>query len=103
MSLYHFIGVAERFDESLVVMKHLFNLTMSDILYVSSKVSGQDGLPSHKPFEEEKPKVGGCVCVDGWVCVRGWVVVAVAVAVSGWVGGWVAQARRRSVECGVVV
>eukprot|EP00924_Labyrinthula_sp_SR-Ha-C_P009629 snap_masked-scaffold_22-processed-gene-1.7-mRNA-1 protein AED:1.00 eAED:1.00 QI:0/0/0/0/1/1/2/0/389 len=41
---YDFIGVVERFDESLVVMKMLFDLSFKDILYVSSaKQTGFDG------------------------------------------------------------
>lgn len=37
---YDFIGLVERFDESLVVLKMLLGLELSDILYLSGKVSG---------------------------------------------------------------
>ena len=37
---YDFIGVTDRFDESLVVLQLLLGLETSDILYLSSKKSG---------------------------------------------------------------
>lgn len=40
MDDYHYIFLNERLDEGLVVLKYLFNLRTSDLLYLSSKVSG---------------------------------------------------------------
>ena len=40
LQTYDFIGLVERQDESLVVMKLLWGLDLNDILYASSKVSG---------------------------------------------------------------
>ena len=40
MDDYDFIGLAERMDESLVIMKMLLHLDMNDILYLSAKQSG---------------------------------------------------------------
>ena len=40
LQMYDFIGLVERQDESLVVMKLLWGLDLNDILYASSKVSG---------------------------------------------------------------
>ena len=37
---YDFIGVTERFDESIVVLMLLLDLTLADILYVTAKASG---------------------------------------------------------------
>jgi hypothetical protein len=37
---YDFMGVTERFAESVVVLQMLLNLPMADILHISSKVSG---------------------------------------------------------------
>jgi hypothetical protein len=40
MADYNFIGITERMDESLVVMKILLNLEFNDILYLSAKGNG---------------------------------------------------------------
>lgn len=40
LDAYHFIGLAERQDESHVLMKLLFDLEYEDVLTLSSKVSG---------------------------------------------------------------
>jgi hypothetical protein len=40
MNSYDFIGVVERYHESLVVLKMLFHLDLRDILYTSAKRSG---------------------------------------------------------------
>lgn len=37
---YNFIGVTERFDESLVVLQKLIGVPMGDLLYFSAKVNG---------------------------------------------------------------
>eukprot|EP00040_Diaphanoeca_grandis_P025501 m.141317 g.141317 ORF g.141317 m.141317 type:complete len:343 (-) comp30179_c1_seq4:434-1462(-) len=36
---FHFVGVAERFDESMLVLRDILGLSMSDILYLPSKNS----------------------------------------------------------------
>jgi hypothetical protein len=40
MEDYDFIGMVERMDESLVIMKMLLQLDMNDILYLSAKHGG---------------------------------------------------------------
>lgn len=40
LKLYDFIGIVERFDESLVVLKILLGLEYRDIIYLSAKSSG---------------------------------------------------------------
>lgn len=61
---YHFVGLAHRFNESLVVLQLLLGLSAHDILYVPSKVA--DGqmrdfqgfvLSRHPPLDEEEPEV----------------------------------------------
>merc|ERR1712232_777890 len=36
---YDFIAITERFDESMIVLKYLLNLTLGDILYVNTAKS----------------------------------------------------------------
>lgn len=51
---YDFIGLAERFDESVVVLSMLLGLPLRDVLYLSSKQSGgYDGLC----FQIRQPQV----------------------------------------------
>ena len=40
MDEYDFIGVAERFDESMAVLSALANVPLSDVLYTSSLATG---------------------------------------------------------------
>eukprot|EP00729_Bicosta_minor_P019957 gene19957-29389_t len=82
---YDFVGVAERFDESMVVLAHLLNIDVSEVLHVNSKVVKEPPPPlpkrkmkthqrsrrrahknfkqnhkyaqKHKPFEEEPAEV----------------------------------------------
>jgi len=67
---YDFVGVAERFDDSLVVLQLLLGVPASDALYLPSKVA--DGrthdfrgvlLAVHPPLADEEPAV--------WQYVRG--------------------------------
>ena len=45
---YDFIGVSERFDESLVAMQLLLGIDVGDILYISSNVhGGYDRVKDH--------------------------------------------------------
>eukprot|EP00956_Cyclotella_meneghiniana_P029181 scaffold70042_cov56-Cyclotella_meneghiniana.AAC.1 len=50
LDMYDFIGIVERFDESLVVLKLLLGLEYQDILYLSAKSSGgyDDGVSYRK-------------------------------------------------------
>ena len=50
LNMYDFIGIVERFDESLVVLKLLLGLEYHDILYLSAKSSGayDDGVSFKK-------------------------------------------------------
>jgi Galactose-3-O-sulfotransferase len=58
---YDFVAITERLDESLVVLKHLLNLDMEDILYMSAKKHGSftAGSPGNRciyiipPFRTE--------------------------------------------------
>eukprot|EP00934_Nitzschia_sp_Nitz4_P001008 Nitzschia sp. Nitz4//scaffold37_size175936//40140//41486//NITZ4_002033-RA/size175936-processed-gene-0.178-mRNA-1//1//CDS//3329549749//1008//frame0 len=49
MKDYDFIGITERFDESVVAMQLLLNLTTGDVLYTNSKSSGgfDDGMSNN--------------------------------------------------------
>ncbi|KAG7347519.1 sulfotransferase family protein [Nitzschia inconspicua] len=38
---FHFIGISERLDESLVALKMILNLNMEDVIGLSSKISGK--------------------------------------------------------------
>eukprot|EP00750_Incisomonas_marina_P026989 INCI6067.2.p1 GENE.INCI6067.2~~INCI6067.2.p1 ORF type:complete len:183 (-),score=24.20 INCI6067.2:317-865(-) len=40
LGYYHFVGVTERFDESLVALKWLLGLELRDILHISAKRPG---------------------------------------------------------------
>lgn len=55
LELYDFIGITERMNESLVVLKLLLGLEYNDILYLSSKRSG-GCMPNREP--------GSCMCVQ---------------------------------------
>lgn len=50
---YDFIGITERMDESLIVLKQLLDLSFGDILYMSAKSAGSftagGGGPRQKP------------------------------------------------------
>ena len=39
LASYDFVGVVERYDESLVLLRHHLNLSLADLVYLSSKVS----------------------------------------------------------------
>ena len=39
------------------VMKYLFNLTFSDILYIPSKIAGSEGFRAHPPLVNESDTV----------------------------------------------
>ena len=53
---YDFIGISERFDDSLVVLKLLLGLQTSDMLCVPTKTSGNydDGYKGMQPFLIQK-------------------------------------------------
>ena len=55
---YNFIGVTERMDESLVVLKLLLNLELGDILYLSAKQNGS--YDAGGGFKNKK----GCVLIQ---------------------------------------
>merc|ERR1719483_994133 len=48
---YDFIGLTERFNESMVILKHLLGVPWRDVLYIPSKIVGASGtkLHLHKP------------------------------------------------------
>lgn len=62
LELYDFIGITERMNESLVVLKLLLDLEYNDILYLSSKRSG-GCMPNREP--------GSCMCVEKSVLTDG--------------------------------
>ena len=57
---YDFIGIVERFEESMVVFSMLFDLSLADILYLKSKVSGTRSLDTGvclvQPFVSDSMK-----------------------------------------------
>jgi hypothetical protein len=52
-SVFDFIGITERLDESLIVMKLLFDLQVSDLLYISVPDDLLDFNETHCVFLEE--------------------------------------------------
>jgi hypothetical protein len=64
---YDFIGVVERFHESLVVLKLILNLELKDILYLSAKRNGgfDDGIyhKSTKSYDEGGVHKDSCVYI----------------------------------------
>jgi len=63
---YAFIGLTERFDESLLLLQNKFGLDRGDLLYLKAKESGHPAtdrsdrgknMPTHRPFEEESAAV----------------------------------------------
>jgi len=63
---YNFVGVLERFDESLLLLGRELGLSLVDLVYLRSKVSGRPGTghadlghPTayHPPLSEESPRV----------------------------------------------
>lgn len=60
LAAYNLVGVVERFDESLIVLKHLLGLSYWDILYISAKIAGDPVMRSgyaERPKYEERPAV----------------------------------------------
>lgn len=58
LETYDFIAITERFNESMVILKHLLGLKWRDVMYMSSKISGaQDSWTTktekYRPYEEE--------------------------------------------------
>mmetsp|Transcript_60529 Transcript_60529/g.170551 ORF Transcript_60529/g.170551 Transcript_60529/m.170551 type:complete len:323 (-) Transcript_60529:30-998(-) len=64
---YDFIGITERFNESLVLLQHQLGLNTAHVLYLRKKSSGADYkgnnpnrtgvIPRHPPLSEEPPEV----------------------------------------------
>jgi len=60
LGMYDFVGIAERFNETMVLLKHILGLEWKDVIYLPSKISGQQTNKEHtpikayKPFEEEE-------------------------------------------------
>jgi hypothetical protein len=64
LNTFDFVGVTERFDESMLVLKHMLNLDYSDIVYKVSKDSNGGGVDDknykfvpHPPYEQESEAV----------------------------------------------
>ena len=55
--VYGFIGIVERFDESMVMLSFLLRIPLSDVLYLKSKESTVKGLIRHPALAEEDPDV----------------------------------------------
>ena len=53
---YDFVGLVERFDESLVALQLLMGLDTSDILYISSRLSSQFTLSGGKCIKNIEPQ-----------------------------------------------
>ena len=51
--VYGFIGLAERYDESMVMLSYLLRIPLSDVLYLKSKESTMKGLVKHPSMAEE--------------------------------------------------
>jgi hypothetical protein len=50
INTFHFIGINNRSDESLLALRYLLNISLCDILYVRAKDSNSD-LPDDKGFK----------------------------------------------------
>ena len=55
--VYGFIGIVERFDESMVMLSYLLRIPLSDVLYLKSKESTKKGFVRHPALAEEDPGV----------------------------------------------
>ena len=56
--VYGFVGLVERYDESLVMLSYLLRIPLSDVLYLKSKEAGsRKGWVRHLPMAEEDPAV----------------------------------------------
>lgn len=63
LEMYDFIGIVERFDESLVVLKLLLGLEYRDILYLSAKSGG--GYDDGVSYRDSSGKIGWDVTGKG--------------------------------------
>ena len=54
LNYYNFVGVTERFNEGLVILKYMLNCSFADLLYVRSKDSSmsQSGTKPYKHLNE---------------------------------------------------
>lgn len=66
MGSYDFVGVTERFDESLLLLGKKINVSMADLLYLEAKEAGEVGTDQkdfqkqrgeHPPFDQEPADV----------------------------------------------
>ena len=55
--VYGFVGIVERYDESMVMLSFLLRIPLSDVLYLRSKESTMRGLVRHPSLAEEDPNV----------------------------------------------
>lgn len=56
MNSYDFVGITERFDESVVLLMNMLQLdSYCDVLYVSGKVGGESLAPSGEPWMQHIP------------------------------------------------
>ena len=55
VGVYGFIGLAERYDESMVMLSFLLRIPLADVLYLKSKESTMKGLVKHPSMAEEDP------------------------------------------------
>merc|ERR1719454_2183276 len=59
MKLYDFVAVAERLEESLLVLARKLGVSKNDVLYLSSKKAGDDCSGQIKPYTplKDRPQV----------------------------------------------
>jgi len=54
VEMYDLIGLTERFNETMVLMKHLLGLQWRDVLYIPAKISGSsDRIQSYTSYKDE--------------------------------------------------
>ena len=58
-ALYDFVGVAERFDESLVVLRHKLRVSLLDLMYIPAKVSRHGGGADPRVVQKVRSRVTG--------------------------------------------
>mmetsp|Transcript_96042 Transcript_96042/g.271557 ORF Transcript_96042/g.271557 Transcript_96042/m.271557 type:complete len:270 (-) Transcript_96042:20-829(-) len=57
LASYDFVGVTERFDESLLLLGRMLNVSMFDMLYLPAKVAGAGTRVPHPPITSESTEV----------------------------------------------
>tara|TARA_R110002050_G_scaffold212077_1_gene348127 strand:+ start:274 stop:735 length:462 start_codon:yes stop_codon:yes gene_type:complete len=67
LDYYTFVGVQDRFLESVLILQKKLSLSLPEILFLSSKKAGESGcLVAHPPFAEEREDIRRYVRSEEW-------------------------------------